>query len=159
MLRFWRREKKDAPTKPHTKLNLTLREVKEAINKYEETLTELGIKRTVLIEADNQINFELLAMFLGGVPDKKFYMSRETYEIFEEKDKHIPVYLDMVQGAVDDYISEKRKLPIIDNSSDQRVNFDLLIHNHNLKEKPTIPLFISNQSDMVTHDENWRQDS
>lgn len=158
MRRIFNRVKLKKQSKPFARLDLTHQDVREAINQYEATLAELGLNRTVLIQDDHQINFELMASFLGGIPTKKFYMSRETYEIFEEEDKHIPVCLDVVQRAVDDYIITNNKLPVIDNCCNRRVNFDLLINNHNLKEKPSIPIFISDQQDLVTHNENWRQD-
>jgi Protein of unknown function (DUF3939) len=157
MRRIFSRVKLKKQNKPFARLELTLQDVREAINQYEATLAELGLNRTVLIQDDHQINFELMASFLGGIPTKKFYMSRETYEVFEEQDKYIPFYLDMVQRAVDDYIIENNKLPVIDNCCKRRVNFDLLIHNHHLKEKPIIPIFISDQQDLVTHNENWCQ--
>lgn len=157
MLRLFKRKKREQLRKPYVQVEVTLQEVKEAVNKFEASLSELGMRRTVLIEENNRINFALMAAYLGGIPTKDFFMSRETYEIFEEKDKDIAVYLDMVQEAVDDYITEHHKLPIIDNCYEQRVNFDLLINNYYLKEKPSFPIFISNQHDLVTHNENWRQ--
>lgn len=153
MLRFFRKKPKP---QEHSIIDVTLDQVREAVRSYEESLSELGLNRTILIQPDHSIDFKLLVSQLGGLPSRNFYMSRETFEIFEEEEKHIPYYLDLVQKAVDEYVIAKNKLPVVEDSYSRKVNYDLLINDYYLKEKPPFPIYISDQNDLVTHNANWR---
>lgn len=153
MQRFFRKKPKP---QEHSIIDVTLDQVREAVRSYEESLSELGLNRTILIQPDHSIDFKLLVSQLGGLPSRNFYMSRETFEIFEEEEKHIPYYLDLVQKAVDEYVIAKNKLPVVEDSYSRKVNYDLLINDYYLKEKPPFPIYISDQNDLVTHNANWR---
>lgn len=78
-------------------------------------------------------------------------MSRETFEIFEEEDRLVPYYLDMVQTAVDNYISDTGKLPLIEDAWLPEVHYRLLATQSYLKETPPFPLYITDEEMMLTH--------
>lgn len=92
---LFKRTKKQ-PKSDH--VTVTLPQVKQAIRKFEEDMPG-PINRTALILEDKRIDMSRLKRYLGGIPERNFYMSRETYEIFEEEDKLVPYYLDLVQAA------------------------------------------------------------
>lgn len=128
---------------------MTLQRVKDAVRRFE--LENKGISRTVLLKEDQSIDFELLKPFIAEVPEAPFYMSRETFEIFEEAERDIPIYLDKVQRAVDTYIYEHQKKPVIDLDYNQTIDVRRLVHHGYLDEMPPIPFYHTNQEDLITH--------
>ncbi|WP_346657568.1 DUF3939 domain-containing protein [Paenibacillus sp. YPG26] len=104
-----------------------------------------------LLQSDGTIDLSRLSRYLGGVPEQKFYLSRETYEIFPEEERHIPYYLDLVQNAVDDYVNETGRMPVIGGSREYEVDVHVLMNEHYLNELPTIPLYVTEQEVMLTH--------
>ncbi|MCM3291593.1 DUF3939 domain-containing protein [Paenibacillus sp. MER 180] len=153
LTQWLKRNKKDsfpAVDKEH----VTLADVRRAVLQYEKDMPN-EIKRTSLMLSDQSIDLKRLRRYLGGLSDQKFYMSQYTYEIFEEKDKHIPLYLDMVQAAVDDYLEEHDDLPVISGTRNRQVHYDLLMQRHYLKEKPPISLYLTTEQFMLTHEEDW----
>ncbi|MNW01796.1 hypothetical protein D3C71_1974850 [compost metagenome] len=78
-------------------------------------------------------------------------MSRETFEIFEEADKMVPYYIDMVQSAVDNYINDTGKLPLLEDTWLPEVHYRLLHTERYLKETPPFPLYITEEEMMLTH--------
>ncbi|MNB99731.1 hypothetical protein D3C75_470300 [compost metagenome] len=140
-------------TKKQTKsdhVTVTLPQVKQAIRKFEEDMPG-PINRTALILEDKRIDMSRLKRYLGGIPERNFYMSRETYEIFEEEDKLVPYYLDLVQAAVDSYISDTGKLPLLEDTWLPEVHYRLLSTESYLKETPPFPLYITDEEMMLTH--------
>lgn len=131
-------------------LTVTMPQLRQAIRKFEEDMPA-PINRTSLIMEDKSIDLSRLKRYLGGVPQQKFYMSRETFEIFEEADKLVPYYLDMVQAAVDNYISDTGKLPLIEDAWLPEVHYRLLATQSYLKELPPFPLYITDEEMMLTH--------
>jgi hypothetical protein len=131
-------------------VTVTLPQVKQAIREFEEDMPT-PINRTALIMDDKRIDTSRLTRYLGGVPEQNFYMSRETYEIFEEDDKLIPYYLDLVQAAVDNYISDTGKLPLLEDTWLPEVHYRLLSTESYLKETPPFPLYITDEEMMLTH--------
>ncbi|GGF64258.1 hypothetical protein GCM10010912_06630 [Paenibacillus albidus] len=131
-------------------VTVTLPQVRQAVRQFEEEMPH-PINRTVLIQEDKSIDLTRLKRYLGGVPRQKFYMSRETYEIFEEADKLVPYYLDLVQSAVDNYISDTGKLPLIEDAWLPEVHYRLLSAESYLKETPPFPLYITDEEMMLTH--------
>ncbi|WP_313637438.1 DUF3939 domain-containing protein [Paenibacillus sp.] len=144
---FFKRAKKQ-PKSDH--VTVTLTQVKQAIRKFEEEMPAL-INRTALILDDKRIDLSRLKRYLGGVSEQNFYMSRETYEIFEEEDKLVPYYLDMVQTAVDNYISDTGQLPLVKDAWLPEVHYRLLSTESYLKETPPFPLYITEEEMMLTH--------
>ncbi|AIQ13224.1 DUF3939 domain-containing protein [Paenibacillus durus] len=131
-------------------VTVTLPEVKQAVRQFEKDMPG-KINRTVLMREDKSIDLSRLARYLGGRSEQKFYLSRETFEIFEEKDKEIPYFLDMVQSAVDNYISDTGKLPLLEESDLPEVHYHLLASQRYLKEMPPFPLYITEEELMLTH--------
>lgn len=131
-------------------VTVTLPQVKQAIRRFEEDMPA-PINRTALIMDDKRIDMSRLKRYLGGIPNQNFYMSRETYEIFEEEDKLVPYYLDLVQAAVDNYISDTGKLPLLEDAWLPEVHYRLLSSERYLKETPPFPLYITDEEMMLTH--------
>lgn len=151
---FWmknnRKRNKVAGSSPAVQVSVSLEEVKQAVRKYEADMPE-GINRKSLLQPDGSLDLRRLSRYLGGVSDQKFYLSRETYEIFEEADREIPYYLDLVQVAVDTYMEETGKLPVLNPNPPYQVDFRLLQTEHYLKEIPPFPLYITDQEMLLTH--------
>lgn len=143
---FKRFKKEAAPSR----ITVTLPEVKQAVRQFENDMPP-KINRTVLLKEDKSIDLSRLTRYLGGVSDQKFYMSRETFEIFDEGEKDIPYFLDLVQSAVDSYFSDTGKLPLLEEASLPEVHFRLLASQRYLKEVPPFPLYITDEELMLTH--------
>ncbi|BCG59568.1 DUF3939 domain-containing protein [Paenibacillus sp. URB8-2] len=133
-----------------SQITVTLPDVKQAVRQFELDMPA-KINRTVLMKDDKSIDLSRLARYLGGRSEQKFYMSRETFEIFEEGDKDIPYFLDMVQSAVDNYISDTGKLPLREEAALPEVHYHLLSSQRYLKETPPFPLYITEDELMLTH--------
>lgn len=139
-----------AKKQSNSNITVTLPQVKQALRKFEEDMPSI-INRTALIQDDKRIDLSRLKRYLGGIPEQNFYMSRETYEVFEEHDKLVPYYLDMVQTAVDNYISDTGKLPLVEDAWLPEVHYRLLSTESYLQETPPFPLYITNEEMMLTH--------
>ena len=144
---FWKRKK---PNQEPARIQTTLKDIENAVIQFEANLPK-KVKRTILVDKDNRINSERLAPYLGGVPIENYYMSTQTYEIFSEDDRLIPHYLDIVQEAVDAYVEDHNRLPIMQDSKEGRVHYDLLMQEFYLKEKPPFPLYITDEEYMLSH--------
>jgi len=131
-------------------IEVTIDQVRIAIREYSDKLPK-GVFRTILVKDDNSIDFEKLAPYLGGIPYKKFYMSKETYDLFEENEKLIPVEMDMVQKAVDQYVKDHKKYPMLDFDPLHRVNYYLLLQEHYLKKAPVTQFYITDLDGLITH--------
>ncbi|MEH7274463.1 AtpZ/AtpI family protein [Neobacillus vireti] len=131
-------------------IDLTIDEVRKAIRQFSDNLPK-GVYRTIIVEDDNRIDFKQLAHILGGIPSKKFYMSKETYDLFEEAEKKIPVEMDMVQNAVDLYVKERKEFPMLRFDPDRRVNYYQLIQDNYLKSTPETQFYITELDGLITH--------
>lgn len=152
---MWKRKKdKSISIKEENLYNepshVDLETVKKAVREFADKAPK-GITTRVLVKDDQSIDFDLLKPYLKGIPDKRFYMSKETYEIFEEEDKKIPFYLDMIQNAVDRYIEMYHKVPITPGDPYLKVNYLLLKKNNLIHEIPEIELFITEDENLITH--------
>lgn len=144
---FFKKSKKEAAPPLVT---VTLPEVKQAVRQFEKDMPP-QINRTVLLNDDQSLDLSRLTRYLGGVTEQKFYMSRETFEIFEEAEKDIPYFLDLVQSAVDDYFNDTGKLPLVEEAVLPEVHCRLLASQRYLKELPPFPLYITDEELMLTH--------
>ncbi|RCX17077.1 uncharacterized protein DUF3939 [Fontibacillus phaseoli] len=131
-------------------VQVTLEDVKLGVLRYEAEMPE-GINRKSLLLPDGSLDLRRLSRYLGGVSEQKFYLSRETYEIFEEEDREIPYFLDLVQVAVDVYVEETGKLPVLKPDQPHQVDYRLLQREHYLKEIPPFPLYITDQEMLLSH--------
>jgi F0F1-type ATP synthase assembly protein I len=147
-------EKKPVAVKNEAKswplIEATIDDVRKAIRIYSEQLPK-GVYRTILVNEDNSIDFDQLASTMKGIPSRKFYMSKETYDIYEEADKEIPKIIDKVQKAVDSYKKENKEYPMLKYDPLNRVNYYQLIQSRCLDEQPPIDLYITNYDGLVTH--------
>ncbi|WP_268748338.1 DUF3939 domain-containing protein [Gracilibacillus boraciitolerans] len=77
-------------------------------------------------------------------------MSKETYDLFEEEDKHIAYALDTIQRAVDNYIAQKKELPIIDYDPYRKVSMHKLEQLKLIDERPEMEFYITDEEQLVT---------
>lgn len=140
----------DEKNKEWPVIDVTLNEVVKAVRSFSDQLPK-GVYRTILVNDDYSIDFKQLAPLLKGIPSKPFYMSKETYDIFEEKDKAIPPIIDKVQKAVDQYVKDQKKYPMLPYDPLRRVNYYLLVQEHYLNQMPEIELYITNYDGLVSH--------
>ncbi|WP_147531662.1 DUF3939 domain-containing protein [Bacillus marasmi] len=130
--------------------DITKEDVIKAVRKFSDNLPD-GTYRTILVNEDYSIDFSQLLRYLPRKPTQKFFMSKETYEIFEEHEAHIPPLMDKVQKAVDAYVREKKEYPLLPYDHLRRVNGYLLVQEHLLEEVPQIDFYITNYDGLVTH--------
>jgi hypothetical protein len=142
------------PIKPHETIypviDVSKEQVRDAIRKYSDSLPK-GTYRSILVKDDHRIDFQLLAPILRGIPSKSFYMSKETYDIFDESEKDIPAIMDLVQKAVDAYSRDHRQYPMLPYDPLRRVNYYLLLNEHYLSKQPDIEFFITDYDGIITH--------
>lgn len=146
----WLKNKKGKGKQQYEEVDISLEQLRQAIRAWEDAQPK-GVYRSILVEEDNRINTDLLLPYLSGKPKQTYYMSKSTYETFEEKEKEIAQLLDRVQAAVDKYIRIEEGLPIIDFDADKRVNYFLLESKGYLKETPPITLYLTDDENMITH--------
>ncbi|WP_369445737.1 DUF3939 domain-containing protein [Neobacillus sp. BF23-41] len=131
-------------------VDVTVEGVRKAIRAFSDNLPK-GVYRTILVQEDNRIDFKQLAPLLGGIPSRKFYMSKETYDLFEESEKQIPLEMDIVQKAVDLYVKEHKEFPMLKFDPQHKVNYFQLKQEHYLKEEPKIQFYITDLDGLITH--------
>lgn len=151
-------DKNQQNNKSYPVIDVTVEQVRNAIRTYSEDLPK-GVYRTILVDENNCIDFTPLAPILKGIPSKKFYMSKETYEIFEENEKEIPLMMDKVQKAVDAYVRDHKKYPMLQFDPERRVNFYLLSQEQYLDSHPPIDFYITDYDGLVSHIKPKRQTS
>ncbi|SIS47592.1 DUF3939 domain-containing protein [Salimicrobium flavidum] len=150
---MWGRKKKteETVTKKLEVMDLSLQEVRKAINEYAEAKPE-RVPLSVIINPDLTIDYDLLAPFIKGKPEKTFYMSRETYELFEEGDLQLAQDIDMIQQAVDTYVQQEKELPIIENDPYRRVNYYKLERLGLITHRPDREFYITKEEYMVDYE-------
>ena len=131
-------------------IETSVEEIKKAVRIYSEQLPK-GVYRTILVKEDNRIDAEQLAPILKGIPSQNFYMAKETYDIFTEKEKTLALTIDKVQKAVDLYVKEHKEYPVLPYDPLHRVNYYQLLNAHCLDTQPEIELYITNYDGLITH--------
>jgi F0F1-type ATP synthase assembly protein I len=131
-------------------IDVTIDQVRKAVRQFSDNLPK-GVYRTIIVQDDNSIDFKQLANILGGIPSKTFYMSKETYDLFEENEKNIPTEMDMIQKAVDLYVKERKEYPMLQFDPQRRVNYYQLMQDKYLKSEPKIQFYITELDGLVTH--------
>lgn len=131
-------------------IHVTIDEVRKAIRTFSDNLPK-GVYRTILVKEDNSIDFTQLTHILRGVPSENFYMSKETYDLFEEQDKLIPYEMDLVQKAVDQFVKDHKEFPMLKFDALRRVNYYQLIQEHYLQTPPETQFYVTNLDGMITH--------
>jgi hypothetical protein len=147
----WFSKKEKQAEKAYKVIEITVTDMRDAIRKWEDDQSK-GVYRTILVKDDHSIDVSLLKPYLGGIPSGEFYMSKKTYEIFNEPEKDLAVYLDIVQEAVDKYIQTEKKLPVIDFDRTYRLNYFLLESKGYLKEKPPFTFYlVPEEENLISH--------
>lgn len=131
-------------------IEVTAEDVRKAVRVFSDQLPQ-GVYRTILVKDDHSIDFEQLATIMKGIPARKFYMSKETYDIFEENEKEIAITIDIVQKAVDLYVKENKQFPLLPYDPLNRVNYYQLLQAHCLDAQPDLELYITKYDGLVTH--------
>lgn len=108
-----------------------------------------GVHFSVLIKGDNEIDYRFLLPYLKAVPQESYYMSRETYEIFDDKD--FAQTIDRIQRAVDKYIDFEGKFPIVDGNPEMKISYVKL--QPYLKEHPSFETYLTAEENLIT----WRK--
>lgn len=126
-------------------LDLSIDDVKSAVSQFGKEKPK-GVFLSVLIKEDNELDYSLLAPYLGGVPAKKYYMSRETYEIFE--DQSFAQMIDQIQKAVDRYVDEVGAFPVVDHDPQMKVSYYKL--SRYLKEQPAFETYLTGDENLIT---------
>lgn len=127
-------------------IDVTLEQVRRAINVYAGGL-EPGISLRAIVLDDYSIDFDQLKTTLKGIPNRPFYMSKETFEIFETAE--LPKQIDHVQKAVDMYIQENGVEPIIPGNLYGKISYYLI--RHYLSSELEVELYLDRNDKMVTH--------
>jgi hypothetical protein len=141
---------KDSILSNYPIIDVSEEEIRNAVRKFSDELPK-GVYRTILVNEDYSIDFTQLTHILRGIPSKKYYMSKETYDIFNEDEKTIPAIMDAVQIAVDHYIKVEKKHPILPYDPLRRVNYYELKQNHYLDFLPEIEFYITDYDGIITH--------
>lgn len=143
-------QKEQAEAKNYPIIDVTIDQVRKAVRQFSDNLPK-GVYRSIIVQDDNSIDFKQLAHILGGIPSKKYYMSKETYDLFEENEKIIPAEMDMVQKAVDLYVKERKEYPMLQFDPNRRVNYYQLVQEKYLKSAPVTQFYITELDGLITH--------
>ncbi|WP_117149567.1 DUF3939 domain-containing protein [Paraliobacillus zengyii] len=152
---MWHLFKKKQAQEPKKKrhypiIDISLAELKHAIHEYGMALPK-EIPLSILINDDLSIDYELLAPVLNGIPSRTYYMSIETYQLFEEQDQQLAEYFDNVQRAVDAYIQQTNELPIIHRDPYHKVSYHKLEKLHLLNYRPHEEFYITDEENLITN--------
>ncbi len=140
----------DTTVLEYSKVDVSLEEVRLAIRKFSDNLPE-GTYRTILVKDDYSIDFSQLTQYLKGIPTKKFYMSKETYDVFDETGKAIPEIMDKVQKAVDLYLKEHGELPLLQYDPLRKINIYQLTQDGYLDTVPDFDFFLTDYDGIITN--------
>ncbi|MCM3690331.1 AtpZ/AtpI family protein [Neobacillus niacini] len=143
-------QREQTKTNDYPIIDVTIDQVRKAVRQFSDNLPK-GVYRTIIVQDDNSIDFKQLTNILGGIPSKKYYMSKETYDLFEEKDKKIPAEMDMVQKAVDLFVKERKEYPMLRFDPNRRVNYYQLLQESYLKSAPETQFYITELDGLITH--------
>ncbi|MGN4444112.1 DUF3939 domain-containing protein [Bacillus cereus group sp. MYBK79-1] len=113
MFRFFRTGKEER--------EITKDELEQAMAKFLET--NANIVYTVLVNDDYTVNYDLLKPYLSVFPTNSFLITKETLEVFEHTEENLNLVkeIDIVQKAVDLYVTEKEMFPIVEGSEERLI--------------------------------------
>ncbi|MYL32321.1 DUF3939 domain-containing protein [Pontibacillus yanchengensis] len=133
------------------KRDVSIHEVRQAIQRFTSHLPN-GVELQTIINEDNTINYELLSPYLDATPNETYYMSKETYEVFDEKDKQLAFDLDHIQQAIDRYMKQTNELPIIDGDPYNKVNYFKLERLGLISYRPEFTFYITDEEYLITYE-------
>ena len=146
----FKKKQSSEPTKTEYPVkDISLFELRKAIQKYSSQLPD-EVPLSILINDDLTIDYEALAPILKAIPKETYYMSKETYEVFEEKDYQKALDIDMIQQAVDKYIQQTDELPIIHGDPYKRVSYHKLDKLNLISHRPNREFFITDEEYLIT---------
>ncbi len=143
------KKKKEIKKKEYPIKDISFDEVQKAIQLFSRELPK-HIPLSVIVNDDLTLDYHLLAPILKGIPKETYYMSKETYDLFEEKDYELAKNLDEVQRAVDKYMDITDELPIISGDPYRKISFHKLHQLNLLKDRPNRDFYITDQEFLVT---------
>lgn len=148
LLKKWFGLKKveSSPTLPALPVgDVSIEEVKQAVAQFSKEKPD-GVHLSVLIKDDHGIDYTLLAPYLQARPSKSYFMSRETYEIFE--DQSFAKTIDLIQKAVDQYIDMESKFPVVDRNPEMKICYYKL--SPYLKDRPPFDTYLTADENLIT---------
>ncbi|UOQ43487.1 DUF3939 domain-containing protein [Halobacillus salinarum] len=147
---MWNRKKKKQANQALEKKDLSIHDVRQAVHAYADDKPQ-SVPLSVLIHEDLTLDYELLSPYLHAIPTKIYYMSRETYQIFEEEDYQLAKDMDVVQEAVDEYMKQTQEIPIIESDPYKRINYYKLEKLNLLPYRPNREFYMTNEEFMITY--------
>lgn len=135
----------------YPKKDVSIHELRQAIHSFRDQMAD-GVELQTIINDDLTIHYDFIAPYLKAIPNQTYYMSKETYEVFEEKDYQLAVDLDNVQRAVDQYMRQTKELPIIDGDSHRKVNYFKLEKLGLLTYRPDRDFYITTNEFLVSYE-------
>lgn len=146
---MWNPFKKEK-TKTYPVKDISLQDVRQAIRRYMNNLPD-QTPLSVLINDDLTINFHELAPYLEAIPIQTYYMSRETYDIFDENQRHLAEDLDYTQRAVDQYIELTNELPVIHGDPYLKVSYHKLMKRGLITYRPPHEFYIDPKDHLINY--------
>lgn len=100
---------------------ITKDELEQAMARFLEK--NANIVYTVLVNEDYTVNYDLLKPYLPAFPTNTFIITKETLEVFEHTEENLELVkeIDIVQRAVDQYVTEKEMFPIVEKDEDRLI--------------------------------------
>ncbi|WP_440896221.1 DUF3939 domain-containing protein [Amphibacillus sp. Q70] len=138
---------KKKPEYPITNVSMT--ELKQAIQKYTDDLPA-GVPLSSLINEDLTIDYQKLAPYLKSIPIQTYYMSVETYDIFDEDQKTLAQDHDNIQKAVDQYFDLTGELPVIHGDPYFKVSYHKLMKKKLIDYRPHVEFFLNKKDHLIT---------
>ncbi|MGM0523885.1 MAG: DUF3939 domain-containing protein [Bacillota bacterium] len=140
---FRKKKEKTYPVK-----DVSLHELKQAIRQYMNALPD-HVPLSMLINDDLTINYYELAPYLNAIPVQTYYMSKETYDIFDEDQRHLAENLDYTQRAVDQYIDLTGEIPVIHGDPYLKVSYHKLMKRGLITYRPPHEFYIDPKDHLI----------
>ena len=140
---FWNKKKNEIEEVKY--INADIDEIRQAITKCANDLP-LGVSLRSFVNDDYSLDYNLLKPVLKGIPKQTYYMSKETFEVFDNP--KMAKQMDDVQRAVDLYYKEKGDLPVII-GPENKISFFLL--KDYLRNQPEETVYINPDDQLVTY--------
>ncbi|WP_407271652.1 DUF3939 domain-containing protein [Radiobacillus sp. PE A8.2] len=129
--------------------DISKQQIRKAIQEYSSRLPD-KVPLSVISKDDLSIDYDLLAPILKAKPKQTYYMSKETYEVFEEHEQQLALEVDMVQKAVDNYMKQTDELPVIEADPYKKVSLHKLEKLRLIDYRPNREYYITNEEYLIT---------
>lgn len=153
---WWNKKKKQEKQEEQSEerypvKDISIHELRQAIHTFMDQMPD-GVELQTIINEDLTIDYHFIAPYLKAIPKQTFYMSKETYEVFEEKDHQLAVDIDNVQKAVDQYIKQTQELPTIEGDPYRKVNYYKLEKIGLLNYRPDVDFYITKDEFLISYE-------